>query len=314
MPTGTWKDYISAVEFTIGEGLNGEYYLWIKTISDNAGNKSTEAEYIVSNKFTFENINEDEEDDTENNVDDDKTEDEKDDIEDNVDDDKTENEKDDIEDNIDEDNAENETNDNSENTENNTDDNTQDNDANNENNSNDNSNNNSNASSDNTTKTNINLSSLSVDGTKLYNFNKNKLSYTLAAVENSKTSIEISAEVDDSKLKIVGTGTKDLEVGNNCFEVIVTAKDGTQIGYEINIERKAALAANQQEDDTNSEITNDNKNNAITNNDINNELDEQVEEQQANTGAYILFIVLAIMTMVIIAVVSFINSKDVSKK
>ena len=55
VPTGTWQDYTSGTEFTIGEGLTGNYYLWIKTIEDNAGNQSAEAEYVVSNLFTFEN-------------------------------------------------------------------------------------------------------------------------------------------------------------------------------------------------------------------------------------------------------------------
>lgn len=58
VPTGTWQDYTSGTEFTIGEGLTGDYYLWIKTIIDNAGNESAETEYILSNKFTFDNSEE----------------------------------------------------------------------------------------------------------------------------------------------------------------------------------------------------------------------------------------------------------------
>lgn len=58
VPTDTWEDYTSGTEFTIGEELTGEYYLWIKVLSDNAGNKSSESEYMVSNKFTFDNTEE----------------------------------------------------------------------------------------------------------------------------------------------------------------------------------------------------------------------------------------------------------------
>ncbi len=54
-PTGTWQDYTSGTEFTIGQGLTGDYYLWVKVVTDNAGNKSTETDYMVSDKFTFDN-------------------------------------------------------------------------------------------------------------------------------------------------------------------------------------------------------------------------------------------------------------------
>ena len=55
-PTGEWQTYTSGQSFEIGEGLTGEYYLWIKTIEDNSGNKSEEtmAGYTISNKYTFD--------------------------------------------------------------------------------------------------------------------------------------------------------------------------------------------------------------------------------------------------------------------
>jgi len=55
VPTGTWQDYTNGTEFTIGEGLTGDYYIWVKAVTDNAGNESSETEYIVSNKYTFDN-------------------------------------------------------------------------------------------------------------------------------------------------------------------------------------------------------------------------------------------------------------------
>lgn len=59
---------------------------------------------------------------------------------------------------------------------------------------------------------NNNLSSLSVDGNLVANFNKSTLSYTLSAVANSKKSIKIEAAAEDSKSTITGTGTKNLAV------------------------------------------------------------------------------------------------------
>ena len=58
VPTGTWNHYTSGTEFTIGDGLTGDYYLWVRSIEDNAANKASETDYMVSNKFTFNNINE----------------------------------------------------------------------------------------------------------------------------------------------------------------------------------------------------------------------------------------------------------------
>mgnify|MGYP003306121190 CR=1 FL=1 len=55
VPTGTWKNYTTGTAFKIGEELTGDYYLWVKYITDNAGNKSDYIEYRVSNKFTFDN-------------------------------------------------------------------------------------------------------------------------------------------------------------------------------------------------------------------------------------------------------------------
>jgi hypothetical protein len=102
---------------------------------------------------------------------------------------------------------------------------------------------------------NNNLSSLSVDGKAVTNFNKSTLSYTLSAVANSKTSIKIEAAAEDSKSKITGTGTKNLSVGNNSFNIVVTAEDGTQKTYVIKVERKAA-ASNNQNNNTSSGTNN----------------------------------------------------------
>ena len=85
---------------------------------------------------------------------------------------------------------------------------------------------------------NNNLSSLSIDGTSVSNFNKNTLTYTLTPVENDKTNINISAVTEDSKATMIGTGTKNLGVGNNTFNIVVTAENGSQKTYTIAVERK----------------------------------------------------------------------------
>jgi hypothetical protein len=56
-PTGAWTTYTSDVPFTIGTGLNGTYYLWVRQIADTVGNLSvaTVGAYHVSGAFDFDN-------------------------------------------------------------------------------------------------------------------------------------------------------------------------------------------------------------------------------------------------------------------
>lgn len=104
---------------------------------------------------------------------------------------------------------------------------------------------------------NNNLSSISIDGTPILNFDEDTLIYTLTAVENSKTSIEISAETEDAKATVIGTGTKELNVGENSFNIVVTAEDGTQKTYVVKVERKAI--GNNNEDEVNDNPNDDKK-------------------------------------------------------
>ena len=54
-PTGgTWTNYTSGTAFTIGTGLNGTYYLFVKKISDNAGNVSTGSSYHMYGPYKFD--------------------------------------------------------------------------------------------------------------------------------------------------------------------------------------------------------------------------------------------------------------------
>lgn len=60
VPTGTWLNYTSGAENTIGTGLTGTYYLWVKEIKDVVTNISQESGTKVSNyhvfgKYVFDN-------------------------------------------------------------------------------------------------------------------------------------------------------------------------------------------------------------------------------------------------------------------
>ena len=60
-------------------------------------------------------------------------------------------------------------------------------------------------------------------------------------VQNDKTSILIAATAADEHATVSGDGPKNLQVGNNSFDIIVTAQDGTtKQTYKVNITREAA--------------------------------------------------------------------------
>ncbi|MGN0165414.1 MAG: cadherin-like beta sandwich domain-containing protein [Lachnospiraceae bacterium] len=89
---------------------------------------------------------------------------------------------------------------------------------------------------------NYNLKTMTISkGTLTPSFSYNTTSYS-AVVDNSVTSVTVSATAVSSKATITGTGTKSLNVGNNVFSIVVTAENGTKKTYKITINRKAAAA------------------------------------------------------------------------
>lgn len=83
------------------------------------------------------------------------------------------------------------------------------------------------------------LSDLTVDGTTVSGFSETVLSYDIGTVPFSTTSITIGAVAKDSDATISGTGSVNLNTGDNSFEVIVTAHNGTtKTKYTINVERE----------------------------------------------------------------------------
>lgn len=80
------------------------------------------------------------------------------------------------------------------------------------------------------------LSSLSISGSKI-SFNKNTTNYKVT-VNHNVTSVTIGATAEDSKAKISGTGSKNLNLYNNDLKVVVTAENGSTRTYTISVIRK----------------------------------------------------------------------------
>jgi hypothetical protein len=84
------------------------------------------------------------------------------------------------------------------------------------------------------------LYSLSVSpGSLSPSFSSSTTSYSVS-VANSISSITISASPNDSRASVSGTGNKSLNVGSNSFPIIVTAENGSQKTYTVNVTRAMA--------------------------------------------------------------------------
>ena len=82
------------------------------------------------------------------------------------------------------------------------------------------------------------LKGLSIKGLKLTpEFDKQTIDYTIEE-ELDVDSIEISADLDDSRAKVSGTGTIKLKPGENNIRVDVTSENGIVRTYSIKVIRK----------------------------------------------------------------------------
>ncbi len=80
---------------------------------------------------------------------------------------------------------------------------------------------------------NNNLSSLSVNGYEIIPaFDKNTLEYKVELPANVET-IDVAATAEDSKSKISGTGSLQVAEGDNRFEIVVTAENGSTKTYVL---------------------------------------------------------------------------------
>lgn len=87
-----------------------------------------------------------------------------------------------------------------------------------------------------TKSSNANLSTLGIRPHDFSGFKAGTTSYKAVVPESTK-SIEVYAKPQDGKAKVTGTGKKTLESGNNKVAVVVTAEDGTEKIYTIDIVR-----------------------------------------------------------------------------
>lgn len=94
---------------------------------------------------------------------------------------------------------------------------------------------------------NAELLSLMVSGGTLSpSFNSNITSYTMS-VPYDTTVCTLSVKTDDDKAEYKITGSKELQVGTNVREVIVTAENGNTKTYTVTITRAAQAASSQTE-------------------------------------------------------------------
>ena len=82
---------------------------------------------------------------------------------------------------------------------------------------------------------NTNLSSIKVENYKLDT--DDSIHYTLT-VPHSVSSVKIEAKAADSKASVSGAGPVTLKVGDNQFEIVVTAENGSKKSYYVKIIRK----------------------------------------------------------------------------
>lgn len=80
------------------------------------------------------------------------------------------------------------------------------------------------------------LKSLSIDGYEI-SFDKETLEYSIE-VENGVEKVNIKATTEDSSASVSGTGEKEVTEGNNKLEVKVTAENGNERTYVINVKVK----------------------------------------------------------------------------
>ena len=86
--------------------------------------------------------------------------------------------------------------------------------------------------------TNNYLSNISVNGYELdKKFNKETLDYSVN-VEPDVEKIKINAQLADSSAKVTGTGEKEITVGTNKFEIVVTAENGSKRTYTLSVIKK----------------------------------------------------------------------------
>ncbi len=105
-----------------------------------------------------------------------------------------------------------------------------------------------------TKSNNTNLSNLGIKPNDFTGFKTNKTSYDVT-VPNDVEKVTVYATAQDKKASIKGNGTQKLNVGKNTLNVVVTAEDGTQKTYTINVTREEGNSQSDNKNETNSTAT-----------------------------------------------------------
>lgn len=100
---------------------------------------------------------------------------------------------------------------------------------------------------------NANLSNLGIKPNDFKGFKASKTSYDVT-VPNDVEKVTVYATAQDNKAKIKGNESQKLKVGKNTLNVVVTAEDGTQKTYTINVTREEA---NQTDENTSNTTSNE---------------------------------------------------------
>lgn len=94
---------------------------------------------------------------------------------------------------------------------------------------------------------NANLGNLGIRPHDFTGFKYKTTSYEVVVPEDTEE-IEIYAKTQDASATVTGTGMKKLEVGENLFEVVVTAEDGaTRKTYTLNVIREVVQEREEEE-------------------------------------------------------------------
>lgn len=96
-----------------------------------------------------------------------------------------------------------------------------------------------NSNTDSEEAANANLSNLGIRPNDFTGFSPSKLTYDVTVPEDVE-SVEVYATAQVSGATITGTGTQNLEYGENALNVVVTSEDGTTKTYTINVTREGA--------------------------------------------------------------------------
>ena len=125
-----------------------------------------------------------------------------------------------------------------------------------DNNNNNNNNNNQENKPEEKKSNNNKVKAIAVDGYELVKVDDNN--YTLS-VDNKVEKINIQLAAEDAKATVIGTGEKELKVGENTIEIIVQAEDGTQNKITVKVTRETEKKVIPKKNDTEKDTKKDTK-------------------------------------------------------